>query len=97
MAKKNKNSDDHQQLSLLATENDGNPNFFKPKFLTNQWVNMFTFSLSVLLNLILFSYDVINMPPVSLIQNVQMQGQYYQFENTKNLKIPIRMEYRFNS
>ncbi|MEH2364280.1 type I-D CRISPR-associated protein Cas10d/Csc3 [Nostoc sp.] len=25
MAKKNKNSDDYQQLSLLATENDGNP------------------------------------------------------------------------
>ena len=41
------------------------------------------------------SYDVVNMPPVSLIQNVQIQGQYYQFEDIKNLKIPVRMEYRF--
>ncbi|MEH1848165.1 MAG: type I-D CRISPR-associated protein Cas5/Csc1 [Nostoc sp.] len=41
------------------------------------------------------SYDVVNMPPVSLIQNVQMRGQYYQFEGIQNLKIPVRMEYRF--
>lgn len=41
------------------------------------------------------SYDVVNMPPVSLIQNVQIQGQYYQFEDIKNLKIPVLMEYRF--
>jgi CRISPR-associated protein Csc1 len=41
------------------------------------------------------SYDVVNMPPVSLIQNVQIQGQYYQFEDIKDLKIPVRMEYRF--
>ena len=41
------------------------------------------------------SYDVVNMPPVSLIENVQSQGQYYQFEDIKNLKIPVRMEYRF--
>jgi len=43
------------------------------------------------------SYDVVNMPPVSLIQNVQMQGQYYQFDGIQNLKIPVRIEYRFRS
>jgi CRISPR-associated protein Csc1 len=43
------------------------------------------------------SYDVVNMPPVSLIQNVQMRGQYYQFEGIQNLKIPVRIEYRFRS
>ena len=43
------------------------------------------------------SYDVVNMPPVSLIQNVQMRGQYYQFDGRKELKIPARMEYRFRS
>ncbi|MBE9107454.1 type I-D CRISPR-associated protein Cas5/Csc1 [Nostoc cf. edaphicum LEGE 07299] len=43
------------------------------------------------------SYDVVNMPPVSLIQNVQMRGQYYQFDDIQNLKIPVRIEYRFQS
>ncbi|BBD66223.1 hypothetical protein NIES4072_00980 [Nostoc commune NIES-4072] len=43
------------------------------------------------------SYDVVNMPPVSLIQNVQMRGQYYQFDGIQNLKIPVRMEYRFRN
>ena len=41
------------------------------------------------------SYDAINMPPVSLIKNVRMQGEYYYFEDVKGLKIPVRMEYRF--
>ncbi|PPS43245.1 type I-D CRISPR-associated protein Cas5/Csc1 [Chroococcidiopsis sp. TS-821] len=41
------------------------------------------------------SYDVINMPPVSLIQNVQMRGHYYQLNNIK-VKIPAQMEYRFH-
>jgi CRISPR-associated protein Csc1 len=44
------------------------------------------------------SYDVVNMPPVSLIQNVQMRGQYYYFdEKIKNIKLPVLMEYRFRS
>ncbi|MEH2438384.1 MAG: type I-D CRISPR-associated protein Cas5/Csc1 [Nostoc sp.] len=43
------------------------------------------------------SYDVVNMPPVSLIQNVQMRGQYYQFDGIQNLKIPVLIEYRFRS
>ena len=41
------------------------------------------------------SYDAINMPPVSLIKNVRMQGEYYYFEDIKGLKIPTRVEYRF--
>jgi CRISPR-associated protein Csc1 len=40
------------------------------------------------------SYDVINMPPVSLIQNSQVQGQYYEADG---IKIPACMEYRFSS
>ncbi|MCC5634802.1 type I-D CRISPR-associated protein Cas5/Csc1 [Nostoc sp. CHAB 5844] len=43
------------------------------------------------------SYDVVNMPPVSLIQNVQMRGQYYQFTEMKDIKIPVRMAYHFRS
>ena len=41
------------------------------------------------------SYDVVNMPPVSLIRNVRLRGQYYQLDESKGLKIPARMEYRF--
>lgn len=44
-----------------------------------------------------FSYDVVNMPPVSLIQNVQMRGQYYQIKEMKEMKIPARMAYYFRS
>ncbi|MEG5059809.1 type I-D CRISPR-associated protein Cas5/Csc1 [Microcoleus sp. A2-C5] len=40
------------------------------------------------------SYDVVNMPPVSLIQNIKIRGQHYQFEN---LRIPACMEYRFRA
>lgn len=40
------------------------------------------------------SYDVVNMPPVSLIQNVKMLGRYYEFDK---LKIPAYMEYRFRA
>ncbi|MEO0686801.1 MAG: type I-D CRISPR-associated protein Cas5/Csc1 [Cyanobacteria bacterium J06649_11] len=45
------------------------------------------------------SYDVVNMPPVSLIQNVTIrEGEYYQIENpftSQTLKIPAKMAYRF--
>ncbi|MGL5062764.1 MAG: type I-D CRISPR-associated protein Cas5/Csc1 [Microcoleus sp.] len=41
-----------------------------------------------------FSYDVVNMPPVSLIQNIRMRGHYYEFEK---LKIPGCMAYRFRA
>lgn len=38
------------------------------------------------------SYDTVNMPPVSLIRNVRLRGQYYEAEG---FKIPARMSYRF--
>lgn len=41
-----------------------------------------------------FSYDVINMPPVSLIRNAQIQGQFYQIDD--NLKIPVNMQDHFS-
>ncbi len=41
------------------------------------------------------SYDTVNMPPVSLIRNVQMRGEYYTCEGLKDLKIPAQMQYRF--
>ncbi|HEY9824276.1 MAG TPA: type I-D CRISPR-associated protein Cas5/Csc1 [Stenomitos sp.] len=40
------------------------------------------------------SYDTVNMPPVSLIRNVRLQGHYYEAEG---LKIPARMRYQFGS
>ncbi|CAD5984242.1 CRISPR-associated protein Csc1 [Planktothrix tepida] len=42
------------------------------------------------------SYDTINMPPVSLIRNVRMRGEYYSVQMRKEtLKIPAQMQYRF--
>ncbi|CAN1211669.1 CRISPR-associated protein Csc1 [Tumidithrix helvetica PCC 7403] len=41
------------------------------------------------------SYDTVNMPPVSLIRNVRMIGEFYTFEGLQNLKIPAQMQYRF--
>lgn len=44
------------------------------------------------------SYDTINMPPVSLIRNVRMVGEYYSFEKPQeSLKIPVNIEFRFNN
>jgi CRISPR-associated protein Csc1 len=43
------------------------------------------------------SYDVVNMPPVSLIRNVQMRGEFYTFEDIPGLKIPVHMQYRFGN
>lgn len=40
------------------------------------------------------SYDTVNMPPVSLIRNVRMRGEFYTFENS-SLKIPAQMHYHF--
>lgn len=37
-------------------------------------------------------YDVINMPPVSLIQNARIRGQSYEFAKQK---VPACMQYRF--
>jgi CRISPR-associated protein Csc1 len=41
------------------------------------------------------SYDTVNMPPVSLIRNVRMVGEFYTFEQVKDLKLPVRMQYHF--
>lgn len=41
------------------------------------------------------SYDTINMPPVSLIRNVRMIGEYYTFDGLPEVKIPVQMQYRF--
>ncbi|MCG6133779.1 MAG: type I-D CRISPR-associated protein Cas5/Csc1 [Nostoc sp. LLA-1] len=47
------------------------------------------------------SYDVVNMPPVSLIQNVSIrQGQYYEFDNpskTEKVRLPAKMRYQFKA
>jgi CRISPR-associated protein Csc1 len=44
------------------------------------------------------SYDTINMPPVSLIRNVRIVGEFYSFEGlSEPLKLPVNMEYRFNN
>ncbi len=43
------------------------------------------------------SYDTINMPPVSLIRNVQMRGESYTFDELKYLRLPARMAYRFSN
>ncbi|MBW4560697.1 MAG: type I-D CRISPR-associated protein Cas5/Csc1 [Mojavia pulchra JT2-VF2] len=47
------------------------------------------------------SYDVVNMPPVSLIHNVSIrQGQYYEFDNpnkTEKLRLPAKMQYQFKA
>jgi CRISPR-associated protein Csc1 len=42
------------------------------------------------------SYDTVNMPPVSLIRNVRMVGEFYTVENEPTLKIPAKMQYHFN-
>ncbi len=66
----------------------------------------FTFSyplnpLDVMFTHQVVSYDVVNMPPVSLIQNVSIrQGQYYEFDSpnkTEKLRLPAKMQYRFKA
>ncbi len=64
--------------------------------------DMFTFPyplnpLDVMFSNQVLSYDTVNMPPVSLIRNVRMNGEYYTFEGIKDLQVPARMQYRFRS
>jgi CRISPR-associated protein Csc1 len=40
------------------------------------------------------SYDTVNMPPVSLIRNVRIHGQFYKLKS--GLKLPGQMQYRFS-
>lgn len=43
------------------------------------------------------SYDTVNMPPVSLIRNVRMVGEFYTFDQIQGLKIPAQMRYCFGN
>jgi CRISPR-associated protein Csc1 len=38
-------------------------------------------------------FDLVSMPPVSLLLNTQMQGEYYEIDD--DLRIPAGMQYRF--
>jgi len=63
---------------------------------------LFTFSyplnpLDVMFSNQVMSYDTVNMPPVSLIRNVRMSGEYFTFEGVKDLQIPAQMQFRFRS
>lgn len=51
--------------------------------------------LDVMLNNQVISYDVVNMPPVSLIYNVHLRGDYYTFTNHFSLTLPANMIYNF--
>jgi CRISPR-associated protein Csc1 len=61
--------------------------------------------LDVMLSNQILSYDVVNMPPVSLLRNVRMRGEFYTFPDSpdeklpigvpKTLKIPVHMQYCF--
>jgi CRISPR-associated protein Csc1 len=42
------------------------------------------------------SFDTINMPPVSLIRNTRIKGDYYRLETKDELKLPAQMQYRFS-
>lgn len=53
--------------------------------------------LDVMLTNQVLSYDTINMPPVSLIRNVQMRGEFYTFDEIKDLKMPALMTYQFGN
>ncbi len=65
-------------------------------------VSEFTFPyllnpLDVMFSNQVLSYDTVNMPPVSLIRNVRMAGEYYSFPGLGALKLPVQMTYCFNS
>lgn len=51
--------------------------------------------LDVMFSYQVLSYDTINMPPVSLIRNVRLHGEYYSFDKSQ-LQIPARMQYCFH-
>ncbi|OKH17965.1 type I-D CRISPR-associated protein Cas5/Csc1 [[Limnothrix rosea] IAM M-220] len=66
----------------------------------------FTFSyllnpLDVMTQNQVLSFDTINMPPVSLLQNIRMIGDYFSFKNLpkqmQGLKLPSKMSYQFTS
>ena len=71
------------QIEALDKVKQGNGDFIFP-YPLNPLDVMFTHQV--------LSYDTVNMPPVSLIRNVSMNGHFYDVDG---FKIPARMEYRF--
>jgi CRISPR-associated protein Csc1 len=71
-------------MKIVETKPSSSDRDFTVSFLLNPLDVMFSHRV--------MSYDVVNMPPVSLIQNVRMHGQFYQLDE---LKIPAKMQYRF--
>ncbi|MEO8893078.1 MAG: type I-D CRISPR-associated protein Cas5/Csc1, partial [Coleofasciculaceae cyanobacterium] len=71
-----------------------------PKFQQSEGEFTFPYPLNpldVMFSHHVISYDVTNMPPVSLIRNVKLQGQYYKLgKEFDNLNIPAQMQYRFS-
>jgi CRISPR-associated protein Csc1 len=76
------------QVELLETH-QSQPSASEKEFIFPYPLN----PLDVMFSHRVISYDVINMPPVSLLQNVRIRGQYYEFDG---LKIPAQMHYRFS-
>lgn len=72
---------DTQEVTRSPSENE-----FFFAYLLNPLDVMFTHQV--------ISYDVVNMPPVSLIQNVRLRGQSYRLGE---LRFPAQMQYRFRN
>ncbi len=70
-------------LQKLEKVKQGNGDFIFP-YPLNPLDVMFTHQV--------LSYDTVNMPPVSLIRNVSINGHFYDVDG---FKIPARMEYHF--
>ncbi|MGV0025552.1 type I-D CRISPR-associated protein Cas5/Csc1 [Phormidesmis priestleyi] len=67
--------------------------FSKPKRSHSEFIFPYPLNpLDVMFSHQVLSYDTVNMPPVSLIRNVRMQGEYYE---VAQLRIPAYMQYRF--
>ena len=67
--------------------------FSKPRRSHSEFIFPYPLNpLDVMFSHQVLSYDTVNMPPVSLIRNVRMQGDYYE---VAQLKIPAQMQYRF--
>lgn len=52
--------------------------------------------LDVMFTYRVMSYDTLNMPPVSLIRNVRMVGDYYQLDGATKVSLPSHLEYHFS-
>ncbi len=77
------------EVTILATE-EVKPSAKEQEFTFPYPLN----PLDVMFTHQIFSYDTVNMPPVSLIRNVKIRGHCYYWEELK-LKIPAGMQYRF--